>query len=129
MLYALINVKHNTITYSSAASPDPIYGSILGTEICVGDGSGHLLGVFGSSKYENHQIDFPQGSFIFLYSDALHEAHHREEEFVGSERIISLVKKHRHTNAQVALDGIISEFNSIARCPLSDDMTTVMLCR
>jgi len=129
MLYAVVNTKDNTLTFSAAASPSPLVGHIDNSEILIGDGSGLPVGIRAQSTYENQVMDFPPGSYLFLYSDALLETELNDGSPLNLEGIVELVKVHRTKNATTSLDGLLAAFYQTAPDPLPDDLTAIWLSR
>ena len=74
MLCAFVEPGRNRLVYSGAAAPEPIFGNMDAQELRPEDGSGMLLGVRDGSIYDDREIAFPKGSFMFLFSDALFES-------------------------------------------------------
>ncbi len=129
MLYAVVNTKENTLTYSAAASPSPVIGNTTSGEIETGDGSGLPVGIRAQSKYVDQVVDFPAGSFLFLYSDALLETELKDDEALELDGIVGLVKENLNKEAKRSLKGLLVEFYSRAPVPLPDDLTAIWLSR
>ncbi|NQW02289.1 MAG: fused response regulator/phosphatase, partial [Rhodospirillales bacterium] len=129
MLYALIDTKRNTLTYAAAGSPPPLSGAIDAGEVNIGDGSGLPLGVHAQATYENRNIAFPAGSYLFLYSDVLPETVCAETGALETSGVVALVEAHKKADAYAALDGLLSRFLEKAPDVLTDDLTAVWLSR
>ena len=71
MLCAIIEPKNDRLVYADAAALEPIFGNVTTQNASLMDGSGILLGVRENSTYEDKEIEFPKGSFMSLFSDAL----------------------------------------------------------
>jgi len=126
-LYMVVDVKTGKIRYSGAAAPPPMYGLIEHREVMQGDGSGLPIGITPDAKYVDHEIEFPKGSFIFLYSDALYETELENNVALEIEGVEKLVITEMNSNAAKALSGILSSFGKFAPDPLPDDLTTIWL--
>lgn len=72
-LFAIIDIANNRLNYASAAAPDPLVGRRGSASLTLLDGSGIPVGLSADASYENRQVEFPPGSLLFLYSDALTE--------------------------------------------------------
>lgn len=129
MLYAVVNTQNDTLTFSAAAAPSPIIGQIDDPEITIGDGSGLPVGIRAQSNYVNQVVDFPPGSYLFLYSDALLETELNNGPALELEGIVELVKEHRTKDATASLNGLLEAFYQDAPDPLPDDLTAIWLSR
>ncbi|WP_142850008.1 PP2C family protein-serine/threonine phosphatase [Telmatospirillum sp. J64-1] len=125
MLYAILDPAEDRLVYAAAAAPSPILGGPEGWQPL--DGSGLPLGVLKSAAWENRSHSFPQGSALFLYSDALTESPMGESgAMLGEERILTLLPA---TGGEARLDSILGPVLSSIHRPLPDDLTAVLLCR
>jgi len=129
MLYALVDINANTLTYAAAAAPPPMFGQRDGGTVLVGDGSGLPVGIRPNTEYQDLVVDFPEGSFLFLYSDALFETELGDAGPLGIDGVTSMVESHRRVEAEQALGGVILTFNERAPATLPDDLTAVWLSR
>jgi len=129
MLYAKIDFIKNTLTYSGASAPSPIYGYFSEKQNQLGDGSGLPLGINADADYEDHVINFPEGSYFFLYSDALYETKCQDGKTLEIHGVNALVKKHLNLDAKKTLDTIILGFDELTEPNLSDDLTAVWISR
>lgn len=129
MLYAKVDTKNDYIIYSAAAAPTPIFGYISKKTIAMGNGRGLPLGIKADAEYEDHRVDFPKDSFLFLYSDALYETETQGGIQVGSDGIERLIAEHVSPNAHDTLDKIIADFDNETNGFLTDDLTAVLLTR
>lgn len=129
LLYAIIDLENNCLTYSGAAAPSPVIGSVTSSDLFVGDGSGLPVGIRAHASFEDHVIDFPPGSFLFLYSDALLETELDEGRELEIEGIVRLVKTHKTDAASTSLKLLLDDFYGRAPDPLPDDLTAIWVCR
>ncbi|RED53511.1 SpoIIE family protein phosphatase [Aestuariispira insulae] len=131
MIYAIIDVAQNTLTYSGACNPAPIFGSLTEKSYALGDGSGLPIGLTKTQTYENHQIDFPANSFLFLYSDALFEADLPDGGRMDMDHVKSWITAALEEKSQEGgyLEYVRNRFKENAKPPLNDDLTMVWLSR
>lgn len=129
MLYAVVDVVGHKLIYSGAASPSPMIGNIDNFDIIAGDGSGLPVGIKPHTKYQDHVVDFPEGSFLFLYSDALLETELKDGNVLGTDGIATLVKQCKNKDAVTSLNGLLGLFYENAPEPLPDDLTAIWLSR
>jgi len=129
MIYVIIDVRKNILTYSGTGAPPPIFGQFEVAEVSVGDAGGLPVGIKPLVNYENRVVEFPENSYLFLYSDALFETECHGGDPLEIDGVISLVEQYRNPDADAALDGILSRFFAQAPDPLPDDLTAVWLSR
>jgi phosphoserine phosphatase RsbU/P len=128
MLCAFVELSRNRLIFSGAAAPEPIFGNMDTRELRLEDGSGMLLGVRDGSVYEDREVAFPKGSFMFLFSDALFESPTVDGgDALEIDGVMDLAKD-ALTNASAApLEHILKRFDAEVEQPLNDDLTTVWL--
>ncbi len=129
MVYVVIDVINDLMIYSAAGAPPPLYGHVGSDEVITGDGSGFPLGIRAQTKYQNREVAFPEGSFLFMYSDALYETECEDIGVLEIEGVAALAAIHQNSDAALALNGVLSEFLEKAPDPLPDDLTAVWLSR
>ena len=130
MIYAIVDLAGNQLTYSGACNPAPFIGNLQQKNYALGDGSGLPIGLTRNQTYENHVVDFPENSFLFLYSDALFEADLPD----GSRMDMDYVRRWITNSLQTGdngtyLDTVLASFKKEAKPPLNDDLTMVWLSR
>jgi phosphoserine phosphatase RsbU/P len=127
-LCAFVEPGRNRLVYSGAAAPEPIFGRTDAQELRLEDGSGMLLGVREGSVYDDREVAFPNGSFMFLFSDALFESPTVDGgDALEIEGVMALAKD-ALTNAPAApLEHLLKRFDAEVEQPLNDDLTTVWL--
>ncbi|NQW00285.1 MAG: fused response regulator/phosphatase [Rhodospirillales bacterium] len=129
ILCAVVDIKADTLTYSGAAAPSPLIGRNDGSTIVVGDGSGLPVGIRRHSTYEDHVVDFPAGSFLFLYSDALFETEMGNGAVLETTGVASLVERCKNADASASLNQLLAVFYEDAPEPLPDDLTALWMSR
>lgn len=128
MFYGIVDVKSNSLTYSAAASPSPIVGTSDGFELY--ETSGMPLGISTRACYENRVVDFPSGSFLFLYSDALTETVGIDTPMLDEDGLFELVNQAlKGAMEKHPFGHILDEFGDRVARPLPDDLTAVWLAR
>ena len=130
MLYGVIDTAQDKFTFATAATTAPIIGNNDPHQVKFLDGSGIPLGVIDDATYENREIDFPPGTFLFLYSDALTETVDEQDNALFDEGLERLVKiSLAQAEPSKVLDRILSRFFSRVKRPLPDDLTAVLVNR
>ncbi len=133
LLYAVIDMEANTLTYAAAAAPNPIIGNRTSGVLHVGDGRGIPLGAQKGTTYENHRLDFPPGSFLFLHSDALSEGLDAEGRLIDDagvrEMVDAAVTAPQTAETGSPLAAVKARFFETNPLPLGDDLTMIWLER
>jgi sigma-B regulation protein RsbU (phosphoserine phosphatase) len=132
MFLGVVDLAVGRLTYATGGAPSPILGTETGSDgIRFLDGGGLPLGIVTDWVYEDREVDFPPGSFLFLYSDALYESPTRgggpplEED--GVMALVRAVLD--NPSVRPPLDRLIAGFRSRVDLPLPDDLTAVWLTR
>lgn len=128
MFYGIFNSQSHTLTYSAAASPSPVIGRIGSPEMELQDASGIPLGIKQGAEYQNREVKFPPGSFLFLYSDALVETVCADGTLLTEEDAMDLLRQGLSDDCpQPPLEYLVGAFHEKAGGPLDDDLTAVLV--
>jgi phosphoserine phosphatase RsbU/P len=124
LTYASFDLKRRTVTLANAALPYPIRCS---REVCA---QIHLpgipLGSFAGATYDEVSFDLAPGDMYVFCTDGISEAFSTSGEEFGTERLISVIGKHRHENAARIVAAIFAAVEVFrGDRPQSDDMTAV----
>jgi sigma-B regulation protein RsbU (phosphoserine phosphatase) len=130
MFYGVIDIAASRLRYVSAAAPVPI-ARIGNDEECIClDSTGLPLGIAGDSEYERREIEFPPGSFLFLYSDALIETPSMSDPVFLPETLRRhLTEARRYDSPARAVEETLDRLNAEAPEAIDDDLTILSLCR
>ena len=129
MLYAMVDISKDTITYAAAASPPPIFGTSGESDVSIGDGSGVPLGIKANNTYENGHIDFQPGQFAFFFSDVFYETELAGTDVLEIDGLATFASHHSDADAHVALGNMLKTFYKSAPSPLPDDLTAIWITR
>jgi len=130
MFYGIIDIENNFLTYAGAGSPFPILGNLQSGEMDYIDSSGLPLGMKAGATYENRTIDFPIGTFLFLYSDALIETPDESGAVVNESTLTDILGEClKDDDRATPVDRLTQRF--YARCARDpdDDLTMVLVSR
>ena len=116
-----------TLTWSAGGAPPPFLIDREGRLETL-DSKGKPLGLSGSAHYTNRAVPFPEGSSLFLYSDALTESPVKGGEMLGEKGLADLVRRF-HGASGVDVAALIAEFLKNVTSPVEDDMTAVAVAR
>ena len=122
MFYGVLNTNNNTFRYSSAGAPNPIVTDANGKTKII-DGSGVPLGISKDALYENKEIDFPAGSVLMLYSDALLETRNDKGDFLQERSFAGILEENKGGESKKLMQEVLRKFSSHAKDNLIDDLT------
>ena len=128
-LYAVLDIKSNLLTYTSAGAPRPF--------LCMPDGkilrlksSGMPLGIKKDISYDNLEVLFLKESTLFLYSDALLDAVNKEGFQLSEKGFFDIVSQNfKSDDTEKIMSGIMKDFYAYAPPPPADDLTAVLIKR
>jgi len=130
MLYGVMDLSRDRLVYSGAATPSPLVFLPDRDEPLVGDGKGFPLGMFDDSVYENHELPFPPGSSLLLYSDAITEGKTRFGDRLEERGLINVaIRCLQNGPREQLIRSIAGELNKLLNMPLTDDLTIVCATR
>jgi sigma-B regulation protein RsbU (phosphoserine phosphatase) len=132
MIYAVVDVAADRLLYATAGAPKPLIRHADG-RLEVGPSCGLPLGVASGARYRNHCLDFPSGSTLLLFSDALYEARGWDGGMFGYGGVTDLVRSLGDGVPDRALDRPLERlldryFATMPRL-LADDLTLVWISR
>jgi len=123
----VVDSAASSLTWSAGGAPKPILFDPDGRHVML-DSRGKPLGISASAHYTNRVIAFPEGSSLFLYSDAMTEARVAGGSLLGEERLVSIVKRF-HSPHGIDVPGLVARFFDTVKTPLEDDLTAVSIGR
>jgi len=123
-----IDFHDNVIRYVGAAGPKPFLVDPGGRTGKFLASDGRPLGMTREASYDQHEVAFPPGSSLFLYSDALTETPDMVNPVYDDDRIAMALTGGLRTDAH-PFDALLTDFIDRAPGPLDDDLTMVMLSR
>ena len=128
MLYGVIDIADETLTFASAAQPAPFHISDGSVARC--ESEGFLVGAMPNLKYDSHTIPFKKGDSFFTYSDALIETKDSEGVILGEEGIYEYLQEHiEHEKETQYFDPLKTYFQKNYSDNLHDDLTLLSITR
>ena len=125
MCAAVLDCAAEEIVWAGAGSPAPLLFRGGRSEFL--DTRGVPLGLSAQPRHENRRTDFPRGSGLLIYSDALIEAQGFDERMLGNEGLLDMIGACRGDGGTLRVAGLLDEFYSWARPPIEDDLTVIHL--
>ncbi len=129
MFYGVIDLNADTLTFAGAAAPPPLFRAGKDGPVTALDASGVPLGMSAGTTYQDQTIDFPPGSSLFLYSDALFETERADKPPLGLDGTEALLNEAFAQKEHGTLEYLLGMFLSEVEAPLPDDLTTVLVRR
>ncbi|OGJ92070.1 MAG: hypothetical protein A2268_05935 [Candidatus Raymondbacteria bacterium RifOxyA12_full_50_37] len=128
MFYAILNLRENMLTYSSAG-----HNPILIIDKATRDSrqikaEGIFLGVFDDAMVKDNVMPLKENHRMILYTDGLTEAENMSEEMYSLERLESIAKKTVNLSPEDAQTEIIRDFREFTgKAAIADDVTLMIL--
>lgn len=124
LCYALFDLKRRSVVMASSGLPYPVRCS---GDLCEQiELPGVPLGSFEGVTYDEVTMPLEVGDLFVFCTDGVFDAMNEQGAEFGTQRLVEVVKAHRHAEARQIVDGIfdaVREFRGGA--PQNDDMTSV----
>jgi phosphoserine phosphatase RsbU/P len=88
---------------------------------------GMVLGVFGENKFEQGEVQLSTGDRVLLYTDGITEVVNAAGEEFGEERLLALLRAHRHLRAKALQERVIAAVTEFCGGDFQDDATLLVL--
>ena len=130
LIYAVLDLRTGVMTIARAGHCPLLY--VSSTEARYVTPTGLALGM-GNSEFFRHtmreeEIVHSKGDVIVMYTDGVTEAHPKDSEEFGYDRLLTVVQEHRLMSASEVRDGIITEVDAhMDHESPEDDLTIVVL--
>jgi sigma-B regulation protein RsbU (phosphoserine phosphatase) len=85
-----------------------------------------VMGLFDTWRCSTSSVELEPGAALVIYSDGVTEAMSDSGELYGEERLVELVQAHRHLEAPVLLETIVSTVLAFSGRAQEDDLTLVV---
>lgn len=93
--YGVVNVARRTLTFTNAGHNPPLVIHADGECVRL-DAGGSVLGAFADLEYNEGVLRLRAGDRVLLFTDGLSEAVDENNEQFGEQRLIDLLRAHRH---------------------------------
>jgi sigma-B regulation protein RsbU (phosphoserine phosphatase) len=121
LIYSVVDPAKRKITFASAGHLPPVFVDSSGARFLESD-AGLPLGIM-ECDFSEHEIDMPDGSRLFFYSDGVTEAINSSLDEYGAGRILKHV-----TNQTATVQSLLDDVNEFTSgYPKADDVTVVMI--
>ncbi len=124
--YGVINTHSRTLTFTNAGHNPPLL--IQNDGECVSlDAGGGVLGGFPDTPYTQGQIRLDPGDRLLLFTDGLTEAVDASGEQFGEQRLIQLLRDHRHQSAEELKETIFNVASEFCGNAFRDDAALMVV--
>ena len=135
MMYAVIDLETQTLTYARAGHTSLIYlprdGGPGGAQVLTP--SGLVVGLGGletrfAELLEEHSLSIGTGDLAVLFTDGITEAMNEDADLFGEDRLSRLIEEHRHLSSDELRERFLSDVEVfVGAANQHDDMTLVLL--
>lgn len=126
LFFAVVDTQEETLSFSSAGSPQPIM--LSEDKFHLLDSSGIPLGVQNSATYHTQKMPFKSGDMVCVYSDAFIETSAKNGNFLSEKHLIDMMEKAMPANATTTMKALLSGFFIQCGNNPPDDLT-LLICR
>ena len=104
-----LDMQHGLLTYCNAGHNPPIVnGQLLSVDPDI------PIGYDVNYEYRQRGVLFPEGSRIVLYTDGITEIRNSEREFMGTGRLLNIVREHQSEGPQQLTATIMQHVHAFA---------------
>ena len=122
IVYAVLDIVSNTLTYSNAAHCSPIIISCK-NDLKILTVSGTVIGV-NAFAFGQETVTLAPGDKVAFLSDGVFESGNTANELFGEERLYQTLRELRHATIDDLVQGIYSKVTSFAESqPAADDIS------
>jgi sigma-B regulation protein RsbU (phosphoserine phosphatase) len=97
--YGVVNIAARTLTFTNAGHNPPLLVHSNGECVRL-EAGGSVLGAFPDMRFTQDLLDLQRDDRLVLFTDGLTEAVDASGEQFGEERLIRLLREHRHESAE-----------------------------
>ena len=124
----ILDIRTKTLQYTNAGHNNPIIQRKGKTPEELEPVHGIMLAGFETTKYQQSEIHLEKGDRLLLYTDGVTEAHNKNNEMYGIERVEDLLEDTRDCLGKETLGKMIDDINDFAKdVSQFDDITMVII--
>ena len=130
LLYAVLDPKEKTMTFSNAGQVQPILCSPEKSKAEYIDTKGDRfpLGIVTECHYQEMRVSLKQGDILVFYTDGMVEAVNDKGELYGFERFLTSIEEGRELRADELLEKLINDIMLyVGKVEQHDDLTAVVV--
>ena len=124
----ILDTRTMTLQYTNAGHNYPVYMRAGQPCEMIRNVHGLFLGGMEFTRYRQAEIQLEPGDRLLLYTDGVVEAHDRNDELYGDDRLKDMVDATRDLPGEQVLDRVFEDVGTFATgVPQFDDITMVVL--
>ena len=123
--YGVLDGAARRFSYTNAGHCEPILVRQSGECVRVNHG-GVVLGVFPDWSYQEEHVDLAPGDRLALFTDGITEIANAQGEEFGEERLMEVLKAHRHLNAEAMQQRVMAAISEYSGGNFQDDATLII---
>jgi serine phosphatase RsbU (regulator of sigma subunit) len=129
LLLARLDPRSRTLVYSSAGHPAAYVLAAAGTIKARLPRTGMALGLQPDTLYPTSpEIPLLPGDLLLFITDGIEESSPDETQLFGADRVLEVVREHRHQPAQQIVNAMYQAARAFSRgTPQQDDLTAVVI--
>ena len=130
LLYAVLDPKEKTMTFSNAGQVQPILCSSEKpkAEYIDSEGDRFPLGIIKDCHYQETHVSLKQGDILVFYTDGMVEAVNDKGELYGFDRFMKSIEEGRTLSADELLEKLINDISlHVGKVEQHDDLTAVVV--
>jgi phosphoserine phosphatase RsbU/P len=124
--YGVVNIPKRTLAFTNAGHNPPLLVRSDGECVRLDEG-GSVLGAFPDARYTQGEVELHHDDRLVLYTDGLTEAADASGEQFGEERLITLLRDHRHRSAEELKDILFTAVGEFCGNTFRDDAALMVV--
>ncbi|MCP4570061.1 MAG: SpoIIE family protein phosphatase [FCB group bacterium] len=128
LFYGVFHPESFEFEFSNAGHNYPILMRADGSYELLETG-GTIVGAFKNNEYQSQKVQLRPDDLLFFYTDGLSEAHDKNEDEFGEDRIIDFLRENRHKTPAYIKDTILGQVEDFTVADTPEDDTTLIILK
>lgn len=124
--YGVVNTQNRTLAFTNAGHNPPLLMRSNGDFVRL-EAGGSVLGAFPGIPFAEDRIELHDGDRLILFTDGLTEALDASNEQFGEQRLIDLLREHRHCSAEDLKEILFHAVEEFCNNSFRDDAALMVL--
>lgn len=126
--FGILEISSGKITAVNAGHEYPAIRQPDGSFELFKDKHGFMVGIRKNKKYTEYEIELKKGATLFVYTDGVPEATDRDEQLLGTDRMVDALNKEPEAAPERLLENVHNAVNEfVGEAPQFDDLTRLAL--
>jgi len=126
MAYGVLNITTGELRYVSAGHPPMVH--VSGGEPRFLPGDNFAVGWLDDPQFEEARVVLQPGDRVYLYSDGFSEAMSPDDEQLGDDRLLTLIREHAALPVAVSADNSLASVNAWCAPNRPGDDVSIIAC-